>query len=307
VQLTNPYRQQLRAIGGWLLTLWDSQQSSITSAWNVEHKADNTHGEVHADSLQAVGEGTFGGNVTGQLTNIGKQSTPDGIGDGILLGTQWRVIEATEETPGAGTGKELQFWDVLNGGDAPAFRAVWVSDHWVLLHGQSQSSGLHLGTSSRRLDELHVLTANVISTLNSTTGLKGFGRSVADGVGIAVPYSAGNFTASSGTWTVDSGEQAVRYAMNGTTMTLWWQITGTDVSATPTELRMTLPAGFTVAQTARNPITVSDAGAGGSIGVAVAINGDTFVRFFRDAASTAWSTTASDNTAVYGQIAIEVQ
>jgi hypothetical protein len=65
---------------------------------------------------------------------------------------------------------------------------------------------------------------------------------VADAV--TVSYSAGNFTASTGSWTVDSGDVLLnRYQIIN--KILFWQIalTTTSVSATPTSLRIAIPSG----------------------------------------------------------------
>jgi hypothetical protein len=60
----------------------------------------------------------------------------------------------------------------------------------------------------------------------------------------AVSFSAGNFTASAGTWTVASGD-VLRNRYQIINKTLFWElwIVTTDVSATPTSLRIAIPSG----------------------------------------------------------------
>lgn len=59
-------------------------------------------------------------------------------------------------------------------------------------------------------------------------------------------YAAGDFTASSGSWTVDSGDVVnYRYSINGKTMTINWYIGATSTSGSPANIRIALPAGKT--------------------------------------------------------------
>ena len=59
-----------------------------------------------------------------------------------------------------------------------------------------------------------------------------------------ITFSAGNFTASTGTWTVASGD-VLRNRYQIINKTLFWQlyITTTDVSSTPASLRIAIPSG----------------------------------------------------------------
>lgn len=65
------------------------------------------------------------------------------------------------------------------------------------------------------------------------------------GIWISQPYVSGDFTASSGTWTVDSGDiQIFKYKLDGTTLFVSWAIGTTSVSATPATLQIKIPGGF---------------------------------------------------------------
>lgn len=132
---------------------------------------------------------------------------------------------------------------------------------------------------------------------------------VAMGVWTTPTFSAGNFTASSGNWTVDSGDVTTyEYMRVGKTLTLIFSIVTTDVSATPTELRIAIPGSYVAAKDARNPIQVINAGTG-AVGLARVAAAGTYVECYRNAANTAdtWASTSSDNTSVLGQITFEIQ
>jgi hypothetical protein len=161
VIIRNPHRTELSGIP-FLNPALDKVLLALQAWGHLEHNEDGTHGDVTANSV------TVTENLDANGVEVGTLPTADSdLATGILLGTQWKIVESTEDTPGAGNGTELQIWDVLNGGSAPALRLVWVTDHWVLFHGQGQTSGLEFGTSSRRIDAMHVLTQTVITALNS--------------------------------------------------------------------------------------------------------------------------------------------
>lgn len=68
---------------------------------------------------------------------------------------------------------------------------------------------------------------------------------------ITPTYSAGIYTASAGTWTVDSGDISIfAYKLSGRMYTLTYQINTTSVSTTPASLIIAFPGGFTGAKTA---------------------------------------------------------
>ena len=119
----------------------------------------------------------------------------------------------------------------------------------------------------------------------------------------AVSHSAGNFTADSGTWTVDSGDQTtLRYHKIGKRMTVAFTIASSDVSATPTELYILIPGGFTASARMDIPAYISDAGTV-SIGLATVDASGTTIKIRKTSGT--FSATTSDNTAVFGQITFE--
>src|SRR5215813_14079847 len=65
---------------------------------------------------------------------------------------------------------------------------------------------------------------------------------------IAIAYSAGLFSATTGTWTVEAGDfSGLAYALSGKTMFLTFILNTTSVSATPSALTIALPAGLSAA------------------------------------------------------------
>lgn len=115
------------------------------------------------------------------------------------------------------------------------------------------------------------------------------GSSFPQGYPIDVPYSAGNFTGNGAmTWTVDSGDQETfSYIILGSpaaatrTMIIWLRLLTTTVGGTVNNaLRVTLPAGATVAKKAEGTFYYLDATTHG-IGLWQASTvGDTFVEFY---------------------------
>lgn len=80
-----------------------------------------------------------------------------------------------------------------------------------------------------------------------TNGLLERDRSVAMGEWINVAYSAGNFTAATGTWTVEEADQVtLKYTLIGKTAILVLSLSNTTVSDTTAYLAVTLP--FTSAE-----------------------------------------------------------
>jgi hypothetical protein len=135
------------------------------------------------------------------------------------------------------------------------------------------------------------------------------GRAVGDGIWTTPAYNAANFTASSGTWTVDSGDVGtLAYTITGAKMmTVVFIIQGTDVSATPGTLIMTIPGGYVAGSySTRNLIQVADAGTVGTGSMGVAALGTSIV-FYRNTSGANWTATSSDNTDVLGEISFPIR
>jgi len=81
-------------------------------------------------------------------------------------------------------------------------------------------------------------TLAVWSRSNGTT----WDTIIDDGDWTSVAHGSLTFTAQSGSWTVDSGDLAYfKFKKEGAKVSLKGAITGSSVSATPTELRVTVP------------------------------------------------------------------
>lgn len=73
---------------------------------------------------------------------------------------------------------------------------------------------------------------------------------VEPGSPIEVAFAPGNFTASTGDWTLAIGDQvAYAYRQNGSsTVSVWFTLNGTSIGLTPATLLVAIPGGFTAAR-----------------------------------------------------------
>lgn len=141
-----------------------------------------------------------------------------------------------------------------------------------------------------------------------TAGLKERGRTTGLGEWIDEAFDSADFTAATGSWTVDSGDQVtLAYTLIGKTMILAFDLQGTDVSSATSELRMAIPGGFTAATQTVGSIFYRDAGTTGT-GIAYVTAAGTYVTFRRFSTSLGnWTSTAADNTDIRGLLIFEVQ
>ncbi len=154
-------------------------------------------------------------------------------------------------------------------------------------------------SSGKRFAQGHIIA--LTSTTLTTTDLFERGRTESAGDWKDVPYNAGHFTADGGaSWGVDSGDVLVyAFALEGQTMHLQINIANTDVStASPIQLMVAMPAGYTVTKGFVTPFIYDDAGSGFTTGVATANAGDAVIRF-QQLSFVPWSITAGDDTDVY--------
>ena len=71
------------------------------------------------------------------------------------------------------------------------------------------------------------------------------------GAAIAVPFNAGDFTASAGNWTVASGDVlAFAYTLVNTILTIAYSLQTTTVTATPLQLKILYPNSYTAGASA---------------------------------------------------------
>jgi hypothetical protein len=139
-----------------------------------------------------------------------------------------------------------------------------------------------------------------------SNGLKERGRSAKIGEWTDVAYSAGDFTASAGSWTVDAGDVLeFKYAIIGKTMFVSFVIAGTDLSAAAEKLKIAIPGGFTAANRSDNfGFATDNGGTPEPATVTVLASGTTIDCGLLD--GTNWAATSSDNTNIVGEIFFDV-
>jgi hypothetical protein len=171
--------------------------------------------------------------------------------------------------------------------------------------------GAGASTTEANIDVFSNASASGVSVtgaVTTTSSITERSRATPMGEWTTPAYNAANFTASAGTWTVDSGDViSYAYTLVGKTMTVVFDIDTTDVSATPANLLAAIPGGFIAARGTRTMIQVINAGGTAAVGVALVQAGGTSILFASTAAGGGWTTTAGDNTYLFGQITFEIQ
>lgn len=126
------------------------------------------------------------------------------------------------------------------------------------------------------------------------------------GAWITPTYAGASYTASSGTWTVDSGDVSTQaYYLRGRSLTVAWILGATSASATPTNLIIGNGAwgGFTVAKAILNTVLYNDNGAGNVVGFAQVSAAGTSIPINK---LTGTFSIATNTTNVLGEITFEV-
>jgi cytoskeletal protein CcmA (bactofilin family) len=278
MNLVNTRRAELEEVP-YLNNALDGITASINAIWNVEHDEAGHHTAITADSI-TVEDAT----ITGDLVVAGDQTIDGGVTiDGTLT-----VEGATVLNNGLGVDGNADVTGTLTAVTATA-------DHFT---------GGDLGL----IGDI-TTTGDVFATdIDATNGYTERARATKMGEWIAVAFNALNFFANGvQTWTVGSGDVVVnRYMLVG--KTLMWKVglTGTTVGGTPnTELRISIPGGFTAANYSIAPLAVVTDNGTQMVGFVEATNGQTLVSIKLNIGATNW-TNATDNTAVFFTIAIEV-
>jgi len=114
-------------------------------------------------------------------------------------------------------------------------------------------------------------------------GIFDYARAVALGSGVTPTYNASDFSGTSGTWTVDSGDIATfKYAYLGQFMVVLWGIDTSTINATG-QLQILVPDGKTATATSIGNSTYNDGGGAVSFesGFAQIVNGGAFIQIFR--------------------------
>lgn len=140
------------------------------------------------------------------------------------------------------------------------------------------------------------------------SGIRERGRSIAIGEWATRSFAAGNYTATTGTWTVASGDRLTdKYSVNGKTVTYQFNVATSTTASSATALHILIPGGFTAGSTDTYfEYTYSmDNGTTTSKGLGRVIAGDTRISLYRDIAATAFSN-VSDLLLVRGTVTFEV-
>jgi hypothetical protein len=126
---------------------------------------------------------------------------------------------------------------------------------------------------------------------------------------VTVPYSAGDFAASTGTWNVASGDvSGFKYRRSSDhSVIVQYNFQQTSVSTAGAFLRFTIPGGLTVggSGTLTNFARVTDNGAPSAVGLARATAGTTYIELRADLQGAGFAVSV-DNTNVSGTIEFEV-
>ena len=148
------------------------------------------------------------------------------------------------------------------------------------------------------------LTGNLtVANIIASGTIKERGRTIAIGDWTAIPFSAANFTASSGNWTVAlAGQVTLAYIIIGKTITLTFYIDGVT-SASTAETRIALPAGIVPTRTMQSSILGIDAGQ--TVGAVCYVTAGVSYLTCRKYTTSLGSWQASGVNGVRGQISFE--
>jgi hypothetical protein len=133
-------------------------------------------------------------------------------------------------------------------------------------------------------------------------------RAVPMGDWTQIPYAATNFSTVGGgtSWGVDAGDVLTqRYSLIGQTLHYIVVLTNTDVTGTPTELLIKLPASLSVGAYFAAVCLVNQAGGGNTPGIVYAPATDTSLHVITMNGAP-WTATAADNTTIFLDITCEV-
>jgi hypothetical protein len=292
-----PKLLKLRSTGGntvvrVLLTVDENDAAPLERSTLPEVKLQGDYGRAHSSTYFTDSANAFDG-VSGPGMRL---SDVLYLGGNSTIGADWFMVGAYGTFPvlnftdNARLYTPLQIrWDNVNG------------DYYV------QPGNLTGAAVEVFLGRVDHATQGRFKGGGFLAGVATYGRTTYDGVWTSVAYAAGNFTASSGNWTVDAGDQTTfSYMLVGKTMTVAFWIVSTDVSATPATLQIPIPGGYTAAKNMRTMISATDAGTS-DIGMAQVLAGGTTIYFYKDKTGANWTTTAADNTNVLGMITFEIQ
>src|SRR4026208_1929508 len=180
--------------------------------------------------------------------------------------------------------------------------------------GAGQVDLAHLHASGTALGKLKLFATSGLTSLAAGSGVAVFEYDATvtqwrllahdQGPWITPAYAGTDYTAATGTWTVDSGDVIeLRYWLKGRTLFVKVWLLTTSVSATPAELRRAIPGGFTVAgNDTITALQVANAGGGAAVGM---VSVGATIAFYSSIGGAGWSA-ATNNTSVNGKFFCEV-
>ena len=196
-----------------------------------------------------------------------------------------RLLVVSEEAPGTYTWVAT-ITEALGGAAAGTYWLLGPAGGGVLHLGDTSSGASGYGSGYRLGD---IASANIDASGNviASSGYYERGRSTRLGEWVGVTYAGGDFTASTGTWTVDSGDVGRwSYMLIGKSMFVSFRFLTTSTSATPTTLKIAIPGGFTATGTTNFAFSYN---ANGTAGVGYgSVSGSTTIDLYRDMINTAW-------------------
>lgn len=264
----------------------DNDTSIATTAYAQSEFVELSGNETMTGPLDVTGDSLayhYQASSSDQGGNIKLRNTDTTITSGNFLGSLRFVTEDTDVGPSETVANmNVQASGTFSSTSPPA---SWNFD---ILNGAGSDRVLVLTKDGATLEH----------------GLSTYDRTTADGIWTTYSFNAANFTASTGDWTVaDADEVFARYTLVGKTMTVAFEFRTTTVSATPAELRFTIPGSKTAATANASAVYCSDNGTW--VPCLAEVDAAATVITFTDQ-SGAWAA-ATDTTAVVGQITFEIQ
>ena len=312
MNLTQPFREGVERVSTAVSDTLDFCFAKINALWNIEHDAEGHHTAITADSIADGGQlsvgdaATFTGQVTIEATNLAEGITAvlDRPSLTVRAPTQAGspanpLVQAFEGPSNAIFGGRITFGK--KGTSTLAGTQYW---------GDTTSVGLSwkLGGSTGEYTFFNSAGTELVRL--TTAGMYERARTVRLGEWTAVSFTAGDYTASAGTWTLTAPDMVLfKYMLVGTTMWIRFAFATTSVSAAPGFLKFKIPGGFTAKDAETDcTLTYNDNGAGFvTAGNVLTIAGDTNI-WLQPAALGVGAWTASANlTEVRGHIVFEVQ
>ena len=270
-----------------------AQGSQLTGYLSAQHKNDGSHGNVTAESLDVSDDTSLHGRLVLDGTTVDPNDSRFQVS--ITRETVAPSMELATLLVGQAPILELSSVDAPTTGLSPVLSLAAGGGARLQLRFDSAGSGVDA--------LLFLQNGGMVQTNN---GYKERNRTVAVGEWTAVPFSAGNFTASAGTWTVSSGNQATyKYTLVGKTMTLTWIINASSCSSAAT-LRLAIPGGFVAATTQQCSAFAISAGGARVPSLVTLAAGTAFVTLFADTNGSNFAISAG-NAYSSGTVAFEVQ